>query len=177
MREADGKMTLGAELAEYADLLVSARPRSIRSEEEADAVRRRINLLIDKPGDLTEAEEELMSLLGDTLLVWEGDRYAVDPLKPLEVLRALMSDNGVRQVDLVGPVFPTRPIASQVLNGKRKLTYDFVQRLATYFPRIARAVLRAIIQEGVRARNRTVLVTPDWSRPRGFYPGRFSLAG
>ena len=32
-----------------------------------------------------------------------------------------------------GPVFATKSIASEVLNGKRRLTYDHVDRLAQFF--------------------------------------------
>ncbi len=39
----------------------------------------------------------------------------------------------MRQGDLVGGVFPTKGIASEVLNGKRQLTYEHVARLAKVF--------------------------------------------
>jgi HTH-type transcriptional regulator / antitoxin HigA len=64
---------------------------------------------------------------------WEADKYPLPPVSPLDMLRSLIEDNGLRQRDLVGPVFPTEPIASEVLNGKPKLTYHFVERLAAFF--------------------------------------------
>jgi len=46
---------------------------------------------------------------------------------------ALLEDNGLRQTDLVPHVFPIESVASEVLAGKRKFTYDSVDRLAEYF--------------------------------------------
>ena len=49
------------------------------------------------------------------------------------MVKALLETHDLRQQALVGPVFPTKGIASEVLSGKRKLTYDFVERLARFF--------------------------------------------
>jgi HTH-type transcriptional regulator/antitoxin HigA len=133
-------VTLGTDEAEaYAKLLASSLPRSITSEEEAEAVQRQINALIDKPEELTEAESELLSLLGDLTLVWEDRKYDLSDIAGPEAVRALLELHGLRQSALVGPVFPTRSLASEVLSGKRQLTYDYVRRLAEFF-RVSPAV-------------------------------------
>jgi HTH-type transcriptional regulator / antitoxin HigA len=126
-------MTPGTETDQYAALLVETRPRSITTDGEAQAVQDLIDGLVDKTESLTEAEGELLSLLGDLLSAWEGDRYDPEPTTPVQRLRALLEDNDMRQVDLVGPVFPNKAVASEVLSGKRRLTYDHVQRLAGFF--------------------------------------------
>ena len=48
-------------------------------------------------------------------------------------IRALMQERNLRQADLVGPVFPTRSRASEIMAGKRALTYEYVRRLAEFF--------------------------------------------
>jgi len=41
--------------------------------------------------------------------------------------------DGRRQVDLVGPVFPSASAASDFLAGRRPLSYERVRKLATFF--------------------------------------------
>ena len=125
-------MTPGMNSADYADLLVTFQPRSITSEQDADHVQQQIDALIDK-GDLSESEQEILSLLGDLMLAWVSDRYDMPDLLPQEAIRALLEAGGLHQGDLVGPVFATKSIASEVLNGKRRITYNHVMRLAEFF--------------------------------------------
>ncbi len=95
-------------------------------------VQRQIDELIDR-GALSPDERKLLSLLGDLMLAWEGDRYGLPAVSPADAIRALLDARGMRQGDLVGRVFPTKGIASEVLNGKRQLTYEHVARLAEVF--------------------------------------------
>jgi HTH-type transcriptional regulator/antitoxin HigA len=116
----------------YADLLVRGEPRSIRTDEDADAIQRQIDALLDK-GELTDAEDAYLALLGDLMSSWEQDRYTLPETSPLERLCAMIADNEMSQADLVGPVFPTASIAHEVLSGKRSLTRDYAQRAARFF--------------------------------------------
>jgi len=111
----------------YADLLARVAPTSITNEEDAEALQHQIDNLIDR-GDLSAAERKLLSLLGDLMLAWEGDRYDLLAASPLDMIRELLDARGMRQGELVGQVFP-----SEVLHGKRRLTYDHVARLAEVF--------------------------------------------
>ena len=52
--------------------------------------------------------------------------------KPLEALRFLMEDDGLKQKDLVD-VCGTRSIASEVLNGKPELNKAHIRRLSKRF--------------------------------------------
>jgi antitoxin component HigA of HigAB toxin-antitoxin module len=45
----------------------------------------------------------------------------------------LMEDNGMKQSELVGPVFASPGIVSEILSGKRKLTLNHVKKLAEFF--------------------------------------------
>ena len=127
-------MTLGTEASQsYADLLRENLPRSIKTEAEADAIQRQIDTIIDKLGELSEAEEEFLSLLGDLMLVWENGKYELPDIYGPEAVRVLLQERDLLQKDLVGPVFPTKGIASEVLSGKRSLTYEYVRWLAEFF--------------------------------------------
>ena len=78
------------------------------------------------------AEKELADLL--TLLIedFEEKQYSLPRAKPLEALRFLMDQHGLKQKDLVN-VFATPSIVSEVLNGKRELNKDHIKRLSVRF--------------------------------------------
>lgn len=134
----------------YADLLARVAPASITSEEEADAVQCHIDDLVDR-GDLSPDERKLLSLLGDLMLAWEDGRYDLPEVAPVDVIRELLDAHGMRQGELVGSVFPTRAIASEVLHGKRRLTYDYVARLAEVF-HVSPAVFYPSVREAEQSR-------------------------
>jgi HTH-type transcriptional regulator/antitoxin HigA len=116
----------------YATLLAEAQPRSITNEAEATAIQARIDRLIDQP-EISATEADLLSLLGDLMAAWEEDTFALEAPTPEEAIRALLQAHGRARQDLVGPVFATKSIVSEVLHGKRRLTYDHVSRLASFF--------------------------------------------
>ncbi len=116
----------------YAGLLALRQPRTIMSLAEADAVQEQIDALLDQDV-LTDAEWQYLSLLGDLVMVWESDRYDLSDIHGTEAIHELMRVHSVRQIDLVGPVFPTRSVASAVLSGKRPLSYETVRKLSVFF--------------------------------------------
>jgi antitoxin component HigA of HigAB toxin-antitoxin module len=71
---------------------------------------------------------------------FEEKAYALKPARPVEVLRALMSANGLRQKDLLD-IFATPSIVSEVLREKRALTVEHMRRLSRCFSRLARSIL------------------------------------
>jgi HTH-type transcriptional regulator/antitoxin HigA len=114
-------------------MLVHYQPHPIGNEQDAERIQELIDALIDK-GQLTDDEEEFLALLGSLVFMWEADgKYNLGDVPPHEVVKALLEAHDLRQQALVGPVFPSKGIASEVLSGKRKLTYDFVERLARFF--------------------------------------------
>lgn len=116
----------------YAELLVMFQPRPIRDEREAEEISRIIDRLTDLP-TLTEGQREFVGLLGQLLYDWETEHEEPIEVSSQEIVHSLLEDNGLRQVDLVGPVFPSAPAVSDFLAGRRPLSYERVQRLATFF--------------------------------------------
>jgi HTH-type transcriptional regulator/antitoxin HigA len=53
-------------------------------------------------------------------------------MEPRKMLRFLMEQRDLRQVDLV-PVFGSRSVASNVINGKRELSKAQIHKLAAFF--------------------------------------------
>src|ERR1700674_3477488 len=104
---------------EYSSLLTKFPPKIIRTEKENEAYTE-VLYDLDQRKKVTPAERELAKLL--TLLIedFEQRRYQLPHSRPLDVLRFLMDQHGLRQKDLVS-VFGTPSIVSEVLSGKREL--------------------------------------------------------
>jgi HTH-type transcriptional regulator / antitoxin HigA len=114
---------------EYARLLSKSLPSVIHSEKQHDAMLHQLQELLEREADLTKAERELVGLL--TLLIedFEDRNYQLPRANPIEVLRFLMDQHGLKQKDLID-AFGTPSIVSEVLSGKRELNKDQIQRLS-----------------------------------------------
>ena len=117
---------------EYGRLLTKFSPKVIRTEKANEEYTETLYELDQRGPRLTRAEKELAELL--TLLIedFESKRYKLPRAKPVEILRFLMDQHGLKQKDLV-EVFGTRSIVSEVLSGKRKLNKEHIQRLSERF--------------------------------------------
>lgn len=117
---------------EYSALLKKVPPKVIRTERENDMYTEILYDLDRRSKTLTPAEKEMAELL--TLLIrdFEEKRYQLPRAKPLEVLRFLIEQHGLKQKDLVD-VFGAPSIVSEVLNGKRELNKDHIKRLSARF--------------------------------------------
>jgi HTH-type transcriptional regulator/antitoxin HigA len=126
-------MTVDArDLQTYHDLLGTFEPRPIRNELEAETIGRLIDTLTDVP-QLSEGQREFVGLLGQLLYDWESEYEEPIEVSPEEIVRSLLEDNGLRQVDLVGPVFPSASAVSDFLAGRRPPSYERVDKLAAFF--------------------------------------------
>jgi HTH-type transcriptional regulator/antitoxin HigA len=118
---------------EYAALLARTLPAVIHSEKKNE---RCIALLerLDRKGEMLTAAERRLAELLTVLLIqdFEEKAYALKPARPVEVLRELMSANGLRQKDLLD-IFGTPSIVSEVLREKRALTVEHMRRLSRRF--------------------------------------------
>jgi HTH-type transcriptional regulator/antitoxin HigA len=117
---------------QYASLLKKFPPKVIRTQRENEAYTQILYGLDRRSQRLTAAEKELAEIL--TLLIedFESRQYRLPRAKPLDVLRFLMDQHGLRQKDLVG-MFGTASIVSEVLSGKRELNKDQIRRLSERF--------------------------------------------
>ena len=117
----------------YGALLLDFLPRVIKTETDYRAIQQQVDRLVDHD-ELSPAEQDCLDLLG--ALIWEYETRTEDEteyeLRGIELLRGLMTLHGLKQVDLV-PIFKTKSIVSAVLNGKRQLTVEHINRLAAFF--------------------------------------------
>jgi HTH-type transcriptional regulator / antitoxin HigA len=86
----------------------------------------------------TREEEKYAEVLMTLIEVYEESHYSIPDASPVEVLRALMDANDLRQKDLV-PIFGTESIVSEVLHRKRDLNKSHIEKLSKRF-RVSPAV-------------------------------------
>ncbi|PYV18342.1 MAG: transcriptional regulator [Acidobacteria bacterium] len=117
---------------EYTALLTKFSPKLIRTDKENEAYSEILYDLDRRGKTLTPAEKELAELL--TLLIedFEQRRYQLPRARPLDVIRFLMDQHGLKQTDLAD-VFGTPSIVSEVLSGKRELNKEHIRRLSERF--------------------------------------------
>lgn len=125
-------MSATAVRSEYAALLSSALPAVIRSEAENERSIAALEELDSKGKRMKAAERRMAELL--TLLIedFEEQHYALKASKPMDVLNELMTENSLKQKDLLD-VFRTPSIVSEVLRAKRQLTTEHIRRLSRRF--------------------------------------------
>lgn len=115
----------------YTQLITTFPPRPITSTKEYWAVQDRIDALLDKH-DLTADERDYLTVLGMLVQRYEDDNEPDITLYGIDLIRALMDEQGLSQRDMT-PIFKTDSIVSAVLNRKRRLTVEHIDKLADYF--------------------------------------------
>lgn len=115
----------------YASLLLTFPPSPIRTEEQFKATQRTIDKLIDQE-TLAEDERDYLNLLGTLVCEYEEQAVDISDIDGVERLEVLIQDFDLRQKDLT-EIFKTESIVSDVLNRKRSLTVEHIQKLAHFF--------------------------------------------
>ena len=115
----------------YGRLLGKYRPRLIQTDEDFDRLAAELEALdaIEETRELDAEEHELQALLAHLCTEYEDRTVEPPSSTPVDVLKFLMEQNGLRPVDLMD-VFGSRAVASQVLTGKREISKAHARRLA-----------------------------------------------
>lgn len=114
------------------DELISLFPlKPIKSEDDLDKAEKIAESLIDK-GNLTEDEKDYLDVLCLIVEQYESIHYPIPTVSPIDVINHLMKTNKLKQRDMID-VFKTESIVSDVLNGKRELTVEHIQKLSNKF--------------------------------------------
>jgi HTH-type transcriptional regulator/antitoxin HigA len=123
---------LAVKTPEYARLLAQTLPSVIHTEDENERFIATLEKLERRSGNWSPAEAKLAELL--TLLIenFEDQNYKLKAATPRQVLCELMESNGLKQKDLMD-VFGAESTVSAVLNGKREMTREHIQRLSRRF--------------------------------------------
>ena len=116
---------------DYLNLITKYPPRPITSEQALAKAQQVIDSLLDRD-NLSQDESDYLNVLGTLVYEYEDNQEFVPDIYGVELLKALLSEFGLKQKDLV-PIFKTESIVSEILNGKRQLTMRHIQELAKFF--------------------------------------------
>jgi HTH-type transcriptional regulator/antitoxin HigA len=134
----NGKMIAVAKIGKaterrYAELLTTALPKPIETEAENERALEIVNRLMSKGEKKLTAEERwLLRMLVRLIEDFEEKAYPIDEASPRAVLKTLMEDRGLKQIDLA-PLFGGRSRVSDALAGKREISKAQAKALATFF--------------------------------------------
>ena len=112
-------------------------PTPITSERQHEENLLVLDKLANKERPTAE-EEKYAQVLMTLIEAYEEEHDSVPDASPLEVLRALMDANNLRQKDLA-PIFGSESIVSEVLHGKREINRTHIEKLSKRF-RVSPAV-------------------------------------
>ena len=87
---------------------------------------------LDRLGRKLTPEEKALEALLSRLIENYDERIELAVLPAHITIAFLMQQRGLRQADLL-PVFGSRSVASDVLNGKREPSKDHIRKLADFF--------------------------------------------
>jgi HTH-type transcriptional regulator/antitoxin HigA len=125
-------MSATINIPDYATVLAKYPPKVIRTETENEYYTSVLEELDQRFDHLSEAEKDFADLL--TLLIedFESKHYELPKAAPLEVVRFLMDQHGLKQKDLLD-IFGNASVTSEVLSGKRELSKEHIRRLTDRF--------------------------------------------
>ena len=106
-------------------------PAPITSERQHEEYVSVLDKLASKE-DPSNEEEKYAEVLLTLIEAYEEKHHPVPDASPVEVLRALMDANDLRQKDLAG-IFGSESIVSEVLHKKRGLNKTHIEKLSKRF--------------------------------------------
>jgi HTH-type transcriptional regulator/antitoxin HigA len=116
----------------YVELLVAHRPVKPRNRKELAGLTALLESLAANETRQPPAMERFIETLTALIEQYE-DEIEPDPEgSPAGVLKYLMEERGVRQIDLV-PILGSKSYVSQILSGHRPISKDAAYKLAEFF--------------------------------------------
>ncbi len=124
-------MTLTFSPDKYGTLLAQYQPKPITTEAENEKA---IALAqeLEHRDDLSKEEETFLELLLVLIEKFEDEKYPISEGNPQEMLKHLMTENEIKQEELVG-IIGSRGVVSEVVNGKRSISKNQAKALAEFF--------------------------------------------
>jgi HTH-type transcriptional regulator / antitoxin HigA len=131
-------MTTTINRGSYIDLLNQDRiiPKIIETHEEYEQFLAVAERLISKKKIRTPEETVLFRLLVKLIRDYEEETYSLkewSQTAPHEFLQHLMEARGMKQVDLVGILSPSKGLVSSIVNGKRQISKAQAKKLGEIF--------------------------------------------
>lgn len=101
--------------------------RPIRTDEDHAEALREIERLMDFPDD--SPENDKLDVLAILVSDYEDRRWPTGDVTPREVLQFAVTDMGHTQAELA-EVLGSRSMASELLNGKRRMSVDAARKIS-----------------------------------------------
>ena len=115
----------------YVRLLTGFSPVAIETAAEHGRALKAVAALMNKE-NTSPAETSLVKLLAVLIEDYEQKRYSMGEASPLESLKELMRAREMHAKDL-WPVFGSKGVTSEVLNGKRGISNEMARKLGEVF--------------------------------------------
>jgi HTH-type transcriptional regulator/antitoxin HigA len=116
----------------YVELLIAHQPVKPRDRQELAELTALLETLAANEQKQNPAMERFIETLTALVMQYE-DEIEPDPERsPSGVLKYLMEERGLRQVDLV-PILGSKSYVSQVLSGHRPISKEAAHKLAAFF--------------------------------------------
>jgi len=115
----------------YGRLCAEVIPKVVSTDQEFDRMVETLETITFKKKPTPE-EETLAELLTKLIQDYDDLHYPLPDLPPHKMIAFLMERRNLRQSDLL-PVFGTRSVASDVVNGKREPSKAHIRKLANFF--------------------------------------------
>jgi HTH-type transcriptional regulator/antitoxin HigA len=103
--------------------------RPIRNEADYEWALAEIEKYFDNEPALGTPEADRFDVLATLIEAYENEVWPIEPATPLMVLEEFMASNGKTQSDLAH-LLGSRARASEILNGKRRLSLDMIGKLS-----------------------------------------------
>jgi HTH-type transcriptional regulator / antitoxin HigA len=116
----------------YLELVRTFPLRPLRTDADLDAAVAIVDSLIDQD-KLTAPEQDYLDVLSDLVEAYETEAVPMTPVGDADMLRFLIEQKGVTQVEAAKQAGIAESTISEVLAGKRKLNRTQISKLAGYF--------------------------------------------
>ncbi|MBI3208579.1 MAG: helix-turn-helix domain-containing protein [Candidatus Solibacter usitatus] len=116
----------------YVELLVAHRPAKPRNRRELSEMTTLLETLAANEIPQTRAMERFLETLTALILQYEEEIHPGPNASPPGVLKYLMEERGLRQVDLV-PILGSKSYVSQILSGHRPIGKEAAAKLSKFF--------------------------------------------
>jgi HTH-type transcriptional regulator/antitoxin HigA len=117
---------------DYVELLATHRPAKPRNRQELAEMTALLESLAANEKPQTPAMERFIETLTALILQYEDEIHSAPNASPAGVLKYLMEEHGVRQVDLAG-ILGSKSYVSQILSGHRPIGKQAAAKLASFF--------------------------------------------
>jgi HTH-type transcriptional regulator/antitoxin HigA len=105
---------------------IRAELKPIKTKEQYKNYLKVIDSLVDCLED--SPEEQVLELVSILVESYEAEHYPIEAPNPIEAIKLMIEEKGLKRKDLV-VYFGSSSRVSEVLNGKRQLTFEMAKKI------------------------------------------------